>query len=348
MTSQPTPSSRRSRSGLRATSSRWRRSLPALLLAVLGSSTLAACKGPAADVPVRIGYSAWPGWFPWKVAEETGQFKTAGVPVTLTWFDGYLDSINALNAGQLDCNSQTLGDTISSIAAGADLQVVLTNDISSGNDQIIAAPGIRSVADLKGRKVAAEEGTVDHYLLLLGLKKARLSEKDITFVPLETGAAAAAFVAGKVDAVGVFAPFTTQALKRPGSTTLFSSKDFPGAISDHLVCRKEFVAKNPEKIQKIVNSWFATLAEIKANPGPSLAILAKRAGVSEAEYRDYDAGTSIYSLEKNREAFRPGSTMTSLPFAAEQISAFLQAVGLAKAAPELEGVLDPTFVNAAN
>jgi len=151
-----------------------------------------------------------------------------------------------------------------------------------------------------------------------------------------------------VDAVGVFAPFTTQALKRPGSTTLFSSKDFPGAISDHLVCRKEFVAKNPEKIQKVVNSWFATLAEIKANPGPSLAILAKRAGVSEAEYRDYDAGTTIYSLETNREVFRPGSTMTSLPFAAEQISAFLQAVGLAKAAPKLEGVLDPTFVNAAN
>jgi len=348
MTRQPTPPSRRSPSGLRPTPRRWRRSLPALLLAVLGSSTLAACKGPAADVPVRIGYSAWPGWFPWKVAEETGQFRTAGVPVTLTWFDGYLDSINALNAGQLDCNSQTLGDTISSIAAGADLQVVLTNDISSGNDQIIAAPGIRSVADLEGKKVAAEEGTVDHYLLLLGLKKARLSEKDITFVPLETGAAAAAFVAGKVDAVGVFAPFTTQALKRPGSTTLFSSKDFPGAISDHLVCRKEFVAKNPEKIQKIVNSWFATLAEIKANPGPSLAILAKRAGVSEAEYRDYDAGTTIYSLETNREVFRPGSTMTSLPFAAEQISAFLQAVGLAKAAPKLEGVLDPTFVNAAN
>jgi NitT/TauT family transport system substrate-binding protein len=234
------------------------------------------------------------------------------------------------------------------VAGGADLQVVLTNDISTGNDQIIAAPGIRTVADLKGKRVAAEEGTVDHYLLLLGLKKARISEKDITFVPLETGAAAAAFVAGKVDAVGVFAPFTTQALKRPGSTTLFSSKDFPGAISDHLVCNREFVAKNPEKVQKIVNSWFATLTQIKAEPGPSLAILAKRAGVSEADYKAYDAGTTIYSLEQNRQVFKPGTTMTSLPFAAEQISGFLQAVGLAKTAPKLEGLLEPTFVNAAN
>jgi NitT/TauT family transport system substrate-binding protein len=327
------------------------RSLAGLALAGVLAAGLSGCSkgGPSAsDQPVRIGYSAWPGWFPWKVSEEKGLFTAAGVPVALTWFDGYLDSINALNAGQLDCNSQTLGDTLSSVAAGADLQVVLTNDISSGNDQIIAAPGIRSVADLKGKKVAAEQGTVDHYLLLLGLKKARLSEKDITFVPLETGAAAAAFAAGKVDAVGVFAPFTTQALKRPGSTTLYSSKDFPGAISDHLVCKRDFVAKNPEKVQKIVNAWFATLRQIKAEPGPSLAILAKRAGVSEAEYKAYDAGTTIYSLEQNRQVFKPGTTMSSLPYAAEQISAFLQAVGLAKTAPKLEGLLDPTFVNAAN
>jgi len=329
---------------------RLRTVLSLLLTGVVGAG-LGGCSKPGtslSETPVRIGYSAWPGWFPWKVSEERGHFRAAGVPVSLTWFDGYLDSINALNAGQLDCNSQTLGDTLSSIAGGADLQVVLTNDISSGNDQIIAAPGIRTVADLKGKRVAAEEGTVDHYLLLLGLKKARISEKDITFVPLETGAAAAAFAAGKVDAVGVFAPFTTQALKRPGSTTLFSSKDFPGAISDHLVCNREFVAKNPEKVQKIVNSWFATLAQIKAQPGPSLAILAKRAGVSEADYKAYDAGTTIYSLEQNRQVFKPGTTMTSLPFAAEQISAFLQAVGLAKTAPKLDSLLEPKFVNAAN
>ena len=324
------------------------RRLSPLVGAGLLAGTLAGCSPSATtapDAPVRIGYSAWPGWFPWKVSEDKGLFTAAGVPVRLTWFDGYLDSINALNAGQLDCNSQTLGDTISSVAGGADLQVVLTNDISSGNDQIIAAPGIRSVTDLRGKKIAAEQGTVDHYLLLLGLKKARISEKDITFVPLETGAAAAAFVAGKVDAVGVFAPFTTQALKRPGSTTLYSSRDFPGAISDHLVCSRAFVAKNPQKVQKIVNSWFATLRQIKAEPGPSMAILAKRAGVSEADYKAYDAGTTIYSLEKNREVFKPGTTMTSLPYAAEQISAFLQAVGLAKSAPKLEGLLEPTFVN---
>ncbi|MFM7312864.1 MAG: ABC transporter substrate-binding protein, partial [Cyanobium sp.] len=279
-------------------------------------------------------------------SEEKGLFRQAGVPVSLQWFDGYLDSINALNAGQLDCNSQTLNDTISSIAGGADLKVVLTNDYSTGNDQIIAAPGIRTVADLRGKKVAAEEGTVDHYLLLLGMKKAGLTAKDITFVPLETGAAAAAFVAGKVDAVGVFAPFTTQALKRPGSTTLFSSREFPGAISDHLVCRAEFVTQHPDKVQKLVDAWFATLKTIKAEPSATLAILARRAGVSEAEYRAYDAGTTILTLEQNREVFQAGTTMKALPYAAQQISSFLQEVGLAQTPPKLDGLLQPQFVTA--
>ena len=330
---------------MRPLKSRRSRLLATLMLLGLAGSSLTACTKPGNEAPVRVGYSAWPGWIPLKVTEDKGLFKSEGVPVTLQWFDGYLDSINALNAGQLDCNSQTLGDTISSIAGGAELQVVLTNDYSTGNDQIIAAPGIKSVADLKGKRVAAEEGTVDHYLLLLGLKKAGLSAKDITFVPLETGAAAAAFVAGKVDAVGVFAPFTTQALKRPGSTTLFSSKDFPGAISDHLVCRKEFVAKNPEKVQKLVNAWFATLKQIKADPGPSLAIMAERAGVTEAEYKAYDAGTTILTLEQNKQAFKPGDTMQSLPFAAKEIGVFLQEVGLAQTDPPLDGVLQPQFVD---
>ena len=330
---------------MRLLKSRRSRLLATLMLLGLAGSSLTACTKPSDEAPVRVGYSAWPGWIPLKVTEDKGLFKSEGVPVTLQWFDGYLDSINALNAGQLDCNSQTLGDTISSIAGGAELQVVLTNDYSTGNDQIIAAPGIKSVADLKGKRVAAEEGTVDHYLLLLGLKKAGLSAKDITFVPLETGAAAAAFAAGKVDAVGVFAPFTTQALKRPGSTTLFSSKDFPGAISDHLVCRKEFVAKNPEKVQKLVNAWFATLKQIKADPAPALAIMAQRAGVTEPEYKEYDAGTTILTLEQNKQAFKPGSTMQSLPFAAKEIGNFLQEVGLAKTAPPLEGVLQPQFVD---
>jgi len=296
--------------------------------------------------PVSIGFSAWPGWFPWQVADEEGIFEQNNVQVDLTWFDGYLDSINALAAGQLDGNSQTLNDTISIVAAGADVVIVLTNDNSTGNDQIIVSEEINSIEDLRGKRVAAEEGTVDHFLLLLGLQKAGMTQADIDFQPLETGAAAAAFVAGQLDAVGVFAPFTTQALERPGSKALFTSKDFPGAISDHLVVQRRIVEEQPEAVQALVNSWFATLDHIQQNSDKSLDIMSKRAGVSVEEYKEYDAGTTIFSVEDNLKALEPGSDMTSLPYAAEEISQFLQESGLVQQAPDLSNLFDDRFVKA--
>jgi NitT/TauT family transport system substrate-binding protein len=94
---------------------------------------------------INLGFSAWPGWFPWQVAQEQGIFKTKNTTVNLKWFDGYLESISTLAAGQIDANSQTLGDTLSSVAGGADQVVVLVNDnweqcdfVRSGQKQAIA------------------------------------------------------------------------------------------------------------------------------------------------------------------------------------------------------------------
>jgi len=318
-----------------------------LILAVsCGNPASQMSTGNAEAGEVRLGFSAWPGWFPWQVAQEQQIFANNQVNVALQWFDGYLESINTLTAGQLDANSQTLNDTISAIAGGADEVVVLVNDNSTGNDKIIVRDGINSIADLKGKTVAAEEGTVDHFLLLLGLKKAGLGPEDIQFQPLETGQAAAAFVGGQVDAVGVFAPFTTQALKRPGSKELFSSKDFPGAIPDHLVFNRQYVEEHPEQVQATVNSWFATLDYINANRDQAMAIMAKRAGVTVAEYQDYDKGTKIFTLEENLKAFQPGQDMTALSYAADEISQFLIDVGLAQQKPDLSRLFDDRFVKA--
>ncbi len=295
---------------------------------------------------VRLGFSAWPGWFPWQVAQDEGIFKANAVQVDLKWFDGYLESISTLTAGQIDANSQTLGDTVSSVSGGADQVVVLVNDNSTGNDKVIVREGINAIADLKGKKVAAEEGTVDHFLLLLGLKKAGLSPKDIQFVPLETGKAAAAFVGGQVDAVAVFAPFTTQALKRPGSKELFTSKNFPGAISDHLVFTRKFVNEHPDQVQALVDSWFATLDYMKTNQEKSYKTMAKRAGVTVNEYKEYADGTRLFTIEENLKAFQPGSNMTSLQFAAQEMSKFLQEVGLAATNPDISKLFDDRFIKA--
>jgi NitT/TauT family transport system substrate-binding protein len=304
------------------------------------SSSSSGSSGPA----IKLGFSAWPGWFPWQVAEEAGIFDQAGVNVELVWFEGYLDSINALAAGQLDANSQTLNDTLASIAAGSDQQIVLVNDNSTGNDQIIVDGSIRSIQELKGKRIGIEAGVVDHFLLALGLEKAGLSLSDVQVVNLETGAAAAAFAAGQLDAVGAFAPFTTSALKRPGSRVLFSSKDFPGSIPDHLAVSSDLIKNRSADVQKLVNAWFMTVDYIKANPDKALSIMAKRAGVTVAEYREYDAGTTIFSLAQNTAAFTAGSDMTHLDYAAKEISSFMLENGFIEKQLNLVALFEPKFV----
>lgn len=310
------------------------------------TSAATATTVPTSTEPIRIGYSAWPGWFPWKVTEEQGFFEDVGVNVEMVWFEGYLDSINAFAAGQLDGNSQTLSDTLASIAIGDEQVIVLTNDNSTGNDKIIVSEGIESIEDLAGKRIGVEVGVVDHFLLLLGLESVGMTESDVEIVPLETGAAASSFQAGQLDAVGVFAPFTTVALEREGSMELFSSADFPGAIPDHLALSTEIVSERPEDVQKIIEAWYMTLAWIDENRTEAVAIMAEQAGVSPEDYETYDAGTTLFSVEDNISALTEGTDFSSLFYAAEQIAQFLVDSEFVEELPELDGVFDTTFVEA--
>lgn len=302
----------------------------------------AAAAGPA----ITIGYSAWPGWFPLKVAEEKGFFEEAGVNVTLRYFTDYVSSIDALTAGQIDGNTQTLNDTMAGVAAGQKAAIVVNTDFSAGNDAVIVDESITSIEDLKGKTVAAEAGVVDHFLLLQGLESVGLSEKDISFRGVLTDAAAAGFAGGEFDAVGVFAPFTTEALKRPGSKVLFSSADFPGSISDHIVLDSDLVAERPEDVQKIVDAWYATLAWIEANPDEATAIMAEQAGVTPADYESYAKGTKILDAAGALDAFADSTASTSLPNTARKINPFLVSSGLTREEADLTGLFDESFTKA--
>lgn len=319
------------------------------VLALVGVTALSGCtESPAASggAKITLGFSAWPGWFVWQVSQEQGLFAKNNVNVELKWFDSYTDSINALSSGAIDANSQTLNDTLASASGGAKLKIVLVNDNSTGNDQIIAREGINSVADLKGKKVAVEQGTVDHYLLLLALEEANLTQKDIELVNLLTDAAAAAFVSGQVDAVGAFAPFTTTAKERPGSRAIATSLEFQGAIPDHLVVTEALANERPGDVQALVNTWFDTLKWIKDNKDAAVEIMAKRADVSTDDYRSYDAGTTIFTRQQNLDAFTPGNTPAHLNFQANKIVDFIIQAGLAENRPSLDGLFDDKYVKA--
>jgi NitT/TauT family transport system substrate-binding protein len=291
-----------------------------------------------------LGYSAWPGWFPLAVAEEAGIFEELGLDVELTFFADYLGSLDAMAAGQLDGNTQTLNDTMFAVAAGDEQVIVVNNDFSSGNDAIICDESVGTeIADLEGLTIAAEAGVVDHFLLLQGLASVGLTEDDIEFRGVLTDAAAAGFADGEFDCVGVFAPFTLTALQRPGSFVLFDSSDFPGTISDHIVVSPELIEERPEDVQLLVDAWYATLDYIEANPDEALAILAEAAGTSVEEYESFAAGTDILDVERAVTAFEEGDDTTSLLFTAALINPFLVESGLTEQEAEIEGLFDPTF-----
>lgn len=302
---------------------------------------------PTETEPLIIGYSNWAGWWPWAIAEEEGLFAANGANVELKWFDGYIESMEALAAGQLDGNCQTLNDTISFAADAVNGEVaVVVNDNSFGNDKIIVAEDINTVEDLKGRKVAVEEGVVDDFLLTLALEEKGMKRDDVEIVPLETGAAAAAFAAGKADAVGAFPPYWLTALEREGSKELITSAEFPGAIPDLLVVSQTVIDEQPEQVQALVNTWFSILEFMESSPQRADEIMAKRAGVSTDELQLLKKGTRMFTLEENLEAFSPGNTMKHMPFAAEQMADFMVKVGFIPEAPDLDKVLDDQFVQA--
>jgi NitT/TauT family transport system substrate-binding protein len=74
--------------------------------------------------------------------------------------------------------------------------------------------------------------------------------------------------------------------------------------------------------------------------------MAKRAGVPVEEYKQYADGTRLFTLEENLKAFQPGNDMTSLLYAADEMSQFLIDVGLTQSKPNTTLLFDDRFVKA--
>lgn len=248
--------------------------------------------------PLKVAYSDWPGWTAFAIAEEKGWFKEAGVEVELLWFE-YGPSMEAFAAGKVDAVMVTNGDALVTGATGAKNVMILVTDYSNGNDMVVAKPGIESIKELKGKKVAVEVGFVDHLLLLNGLKKAGLSEADIEIVPTPTNQAPQVLASGQVDAVAAWQPNSGAALKAlPGSKAVYTSADEPGLIYDMVTVSPQSLAQRRADWVKFAKVWnkivfFLNNPETKDE---GIKIMAARAGVSPADYAAFMSGTRLLTL----------------------------------------------------
>ncbi|MFC0211288.1 ABC transporter substrate-binding protein [Paenibacillus chartarius] len=308
------------------------------------TSSAGASSGSGSNEPIKLALSPWPGWFVWYLVKEKGFFEKEGVKVDLVWFPVYSDSLSALAAGKVDANSQTLSDTIAPASKGIKLKAVLVNDNSNGGDGIVVKPGISSLQELKGKKVATELGTVDHLLMLTGLQKAGLKESDVNFTNMAVNDAGPAFISGNLDAAVLWEPFLSKALEEGKGKLLFSSADTPGLIPDLLVFKEDVAKNRPEDVKKIIKAWFAALDYWKANPEESLAIMAKAAETPVEDYKKGVGSVKIFSLDDNIKAFGKQQDLTSLSYTGQKTAEFLKSVDMISKLPDLSNVIDGHFV----
>lgn len=302
----------------------------------------------AAGEPITIGYSDWPGWVAWDIAEQQGFFKKRGANVKLVWFPVYTDSLNAFAAGQVDANCQTWSDSMGPLAQGLPMTAVLVNDNSYGNDAMIAQPGIKSIKELKGKKVATELGTCDHFLMLKGLEANGMKETDVQYVNIKVQDCPAAMLSKQVDAAVVWEPSRTKILKDlKGSTSVFDSADLPGAIPDLLVMKSDIVKSRPDDVQKIVNAWYDAIDWWKQNPDGAVKILAKRTDTPVADYKSFVMGTRIFSAPEALDAMTKSSKLTSLYVSGKSNAEFLLKAKQITKVPDYASAIEPKFVKAA-
>ena len=255
--------------------------------------------------PLKIGYSDWPGWVAWQVAIDKNWFKEADVDVKFEWFD-YSASMDAFTAGKLDAVLMTNGDALVTGAGGGKGTMILITDYSNGNDMIIAKPGIKSLADLKGKKVALEVGLVEHLLLRAGMKKAGMKSGDIEIVNAKTNELPQVLASKDIAGAGSWQPIAGQVMKAaPGSKPIYTSADEPGLIYDVLSVNPSSLKARRADWQKVVKLWDRVVAYIedpKTQPD-AVKIMAARSGVSPAEYLPFLKGTKLLTLDEGRKVY---------------------------------------------
>lgn len=321
---------------------RARPALPTLILLLF--ALVAPWGAGAARAEVKIGVSDWPGWVAWYVAERQGYFKKHGAKVRLVWFGNYTDSVAALSAGKLDANSQTWSDTMAPLAKGVPLKVILVNDNSAGNDALMASPAIRRIADLKGRKIALEQFTVSHFLLLTALQQNGMKPGDVEIINFPVGDAAAAFMSGKVEAAVVWNPWISQMQTSGKGVALFTSREMPGLIPDLLVARESGIREKRKEFLGVIRAWYDAEKFIREKPAEATTIMAKVVSMKPDEYRIFLPGTRFFDQAENLKAFGPASDPASLLGAAPRIAQFLVENKLLEGTVDFEKGIDASLV----
>jgi sulfonate transport system substrate-binding protein len=253
-------------------------------LTACGSQTpkeTAATSAAEGQRVIRIGFQKYgtmnvlkaQGWLEKRLAD-------AGVKVEWTEFPGGPQLLEALNVGSIDIGHTGEAPPIFAQAAGAPL-VYLAHEPPSPQGEGILVPNgspVKTVADLKGKKVALNKGSNVHYLLVKQLEAAGLQYKDVKTAFLPPADARAAFEQGSVDAWVVWDPFLAAAQTATNATLLADGR---GVVSNHefYLASRTFAENHPDIIDALLDELNKVDEWAKNNQDELAELLSAQLGI---------------------------------------------------------------------
>lgn len=263
---------------------------------------ISSCSSKDKMFKIKVGYNAWVGYAGVFSALKKDFFKEKNLDVQLVAFSGPVEATQALLGGNLDVALTTLDNAVimADKVQGRVLQVVYIIDGSNGADAIVASPAIKSVSDLKGKQIGVSIGQVNHFLLMKAFEKAGLKESDAKLVNMNSDAAGAAFMAGKIDAAVTWEPYLSNAVHSGKGKIVFSSKDAPGVIIDVALIAPKISQKKLTWVKSFVTALEKGRQYLNEHPAQGTAIAGQYLEVKPEEVTEMLKTVKLYSLKENQ------------------------------------------------
>lgn len=294
----------------------------------------------AQNEPLSVASSTWVGYGLLHLAAQKGFFKDEGVDVDFQTFEDKTATAAALASHRLDGWATTADTFIFYNAEKLGIKQVLAVDLSKGGEGIVADSSIKTVADLKGKSIAAEEGTSTYFFLLNVLKSAGVKISQVDLYNMAAGDAGGAFITGRVAAAATWDPWFSKAQQRPGSHILADTGSQPGLILDTVAFRQTVLDKRPEDVTAFINGYFKAYDYWKAHTDESNKIMAASLGMKSEAFNKALTGIEFISREGNLEyigtPLKPGKIQDVIKRGGE----VYKEVGIVKEVPDSSAVVD--------
>ena len=242
---------------------------------------LSACSKKEESITLNIGYQKY-GLLP--IIKARGDLdkalKNKGVNVKWVEFPAGPQLLEGLNVGSVVFGEAGEAPPIFAQAANANL-VYIANQPKAPLAEALIVPkdsSIKSIQDLKGKRVVLNKGSNVHYLLLKVLEANHLKLDDIQVVYLPPADARAAFEKGAVDAWVIWDPFYAAAEKQLGAKVIATGENLVSNHQFYLADRK-FAEQHPDILKAVVNELNTTTQWVSQHQSDAAKLLEKPTGL---------------------------------------------------------------------